>query len=392
LKTFSAGESMIRSFELSIPTKVIFGCGSIKAIGKAASYWGCKSLLVTGRSAMRRTGLLEEVVNSMRAANMETVVYDNITPNPRATEVDEGANIAMDKGCQVIIGLGGGSAIDAAKLIAVAAGHNVSIKEYIGNQTPSSALTSPIIAIPTTSGTGAEVTKGAIITDLQRKIKTGVRGENLLPKVAIIDPELTLSVPGDITAETGFDVLCHAIETYVSTKSQPITDMFAEKTIEVVVKNLPKILLNGKDLESRANMSYASMLMGFNLINSRTCLPHRLQYPVGAHTDTSHAKGLAALLPIWIEKTCLHSPEKFARIAQLMGEAISFLTEQEAAGKSSDAVRKFLSIINLNVRLRDLGIHFKESLELASEVTGDLGSNPGLTDMAHIVELYQDSW
>lgn len=383
---------MINSFEFFTPTKVIFGCGSIKESGRVIREFGDRVLLVTGRRAMKKTGILEKVVKLMGAEGIKVIVYDKITPNPKVIEVDEGAKVAKDNDCQVIIGLGGGSAIDAVKLIAVAAGHNVSIIEYIKSSIAPSALTLPIIAIPTTAGTGAEVTKGAIITDSKNKIKTGIRGENIFPKAAIIDAESTLSLPRNITAETGFDVLCHAIETYVSKKAQPITDTFAEKAIEIVVENLPKVLSNGSDLKSRTKMSYASMLMGFNLVNSRTCLPHRLQYPVGAHTDTSHARGLAAILPVWIDKTYSYSTRKFAKVAELMKEYISGLTEQKAAERCSDAIRKFLDAINLVVRLRTLGIRYEGSLELAKEVTGNLESNPGPTDMAHIVELYKAAW
>lgn len=381
----------INHFDFYSPTKILFGVGRIIEIGNVVKPLGDRVLLVTGRIAMRKTGILGQVVDKLTASGVETTVYEGISRNPRATEVDEGVNLFNRSECQVIIGLGGGSAMDAAKAISVVSRSGGCVKQYLtGAKQPTTAF--PVVAIPTTAGTGSELSKGAIISEPSQHLKKGIRGEALLPKVAVIDPRLTLTLPPHITAETGFDVFAHAVESYISRKASPITELFSLKALSIVSKYLERVYNAGDDLEARSQMAFASMLMGFNLGNATTCLPHRMQYPVGAHTDTSHQIGLAALYPAWVERTYPHSPEKFGRIVQILSPELSELPLEEASNHSVEAITRFMAKLNLTVRLRDLGIQFEDCEKMANEVTGNVAVDPGDVSQAGIVSFYKAAY
>ena len=381
------------SFEFYTPTKIYFGIGKLSLAGDIALKFGNRALIVTGLSSMKRTGILSRLESILNSVGIKIFLFEGITPNPLGSQVDKGARIALENNCDMVVGLGGGSTIDAAKAIAAVAKSSKSIYDFLTRLESPSGTILPIIAIPTTAGTGSELSKAAIITDETNMRKVGFRSARICPIVAIVDPELTISVPGQITAETGFDVLSHAIETYISKKSNPITEMFSQRAIRLVAQYLPKSYLNGNNLEARVNMSYASMLMGFNLGNSSTCLPHRLQYPVGTHTNTSHAKGLAALFPAWLKKTYKYSISKFAQVARLLDkDASKGLDEQQAARKAVDIVTHFQNSIGLIGSLRDLGITFEMCAQLADEVTGSVENDPGYIRKESIVEIYKAAW
>lgn len=382
----------MKTFEYLMPTRIIFGNGEIARAGVLTREVGRRALVVTGKRAMRSSGILNRLLDYLESTGVDAVVFDRISPNPKVMEIDDGARYAKEHHCAVVIGLGGGSAIDGAKGIAVAAGCGKSIKEYIlGSKMPGKAVL-PIIAIPTTAGTGAEITRRAIISDMEGQTKRGIQGNAIFPKVAIVDPELSLSVPKNITAETGFDVLCHAIETYVSRRAQPITTLFSEEAIRIVSENLEEIVRDGSNLERRTNMMYASLLMGFNLANSSTCLPHRMQYPIGGRTDTSHGAGLASLFPSWLERVAPLEPRKFARIAELMGANATGLSELEGAERSIHLIKTLLTNIGMNIRLRHLGISFEGCSQLAGEVSGNLEDDLSFNGPRSIVELYEAAW
>lgn len=381
----------INNFDFYSPTKILFGVDRIVEIGNVVKPLGDRVLLVTGRTAMRKTGILGQVVDIFKAAGVEAIVYEGISRNPRVSEIDEGVNLFRCNKCQVTVGLGGGSAIDAAKAISVVSSSGGRIEQYLtGEKQPTTAAA--IVAVPTTAGTGSELSKGAIISEPNQHLKRGIRGELLLPKIAIIDPKLTLTVPPDVTAETGFDVFAHAVESYISRKASPITELFSLKSLSIVAEYLEKAYNAGADLEARSQMAFASMLMGFNLANASTCLPHRLQYPVGAHTDTSHQMGLVALYPAWFERTHSQSPEKFGRIAQIMSSELSKLPLEEAASHSVEILRNFMARLNLKVRLRDLGIRFEDCEKMADEVTGNLAVDPGDISREGIISFYQAAY
>ena len=301
------------NFNLSIPTRIHFGSGILKdAIIKEEKLFSGIVLIVSTEDMDRLgfTKIIADIVNSL--PNVEhTVQYCNITANPKLDEVNKGIDIAIENNVKVVIGVGGGSALDAAKTIAAGTGAKEHIDKYFFGGIQPDERTLPIVAIPTTSGTGSEMSKSGILSCTEKKIKTGVRGENLYPSVAIVDPELTYTVPMRITMETGFDVLAHAVESYLSKASNYFTHILSEQAIAIVAKELPALAGDINNHAAREKMSYASMIMGINLGNASTVLPHRMQYPIGALTDTSHGTGLATIYPAWIDLTYSYAENKW---------------------------------------------------------------------------------
>jgi alcohol dehydrogenase class IV len=355
---------------LYIPTKIFFGCGAYPEKVLTFIEEKHKRILIVASRTVVAQGQLFPLTDTIKheRPDLEVIVETNISPNPKSGEI----NVIVEtigsraKAVDLVIALGGGSVMDAAKAVAAALKTGVRVEDL--NKNEFSAL--PVVAIPTTAGTGSEVSKGAIVTFESAKIKTGLRGYCLFPVGAVVDPTLTVSVPMQTTMETGFDILAHAIETYISRKSNPFTEMLSQKAIETVRENLPKLREDLNDVEARTNMSYASMLMGMNLANSGTALPHRLQYPVGALTDTGHGAGLCALYTPWLNYQFDFSPEKMLNVSLwLFGDRLmktAFI----------DRFSEFLQNFNLKTTLTQLGIAYADIDFLISRITGSINDDP----------------
>ncbi len=372
-----------------MPTKLVFGVGTFDSIFDYVKVYGDRALIVTGKNSMYKFGALRRLKVQLIHHKVDNITYSGISPNPKVDEIRLGEDIARKFRSNIIIGLGGGSVIDAAKAIAVAVAHSEDISVFIDTGKTPGKDTLPIIAVPTTAGTGSEVTKGAIITDVKKRVKGGVRGNNIYPKVAVVDPSLTLTLPPKITAETGFDVLAHAIETYVARNANPITDIYARTAMKIVNESLENLVKGTNDLEVRYRMSLASTLMGYNVANVGTCLPHRMQYPLGALTDTSHAKGLAALLPAWMEQTWKYNIEKFSYIQNVFGECINGSSKEETASRATTTIVNFLRKINLETKLSDLGVRKDQLHELVRSVNINLWNDPGDTSDDSVSLIYE---
>ena len=298
----------------------------------------------------------------------------------------EAVDIGKKSGVNIIIGFGGGSAIDAAKAVAVGVGTERHIEEFLFDGKEPGAETLPIIAIPTTAGTGSELSKGAIITSTERKVKAGIRGANILPSIAIVDSSYTVTVPEKISMETGFDVMAHAIESYVSIKANAFSEMLSEKAIQIVAKYLPAIKNDLHDIGAREQLSYASMIMGINLANVGTCLPHRMQYPIGSVTESSHAAGLVALYPSWIYHQYGVNETKINKVLQCMG-----LGYVESAEEAKEQFKYFMDSLGLNYTLKEIGISCENIDTLCEKVTGNL-QNDKLANTQDIIEsIYLES-
>lgn len=357
-------------YKIDTPTKIYFGREILEETLKKEEKLFCGNLLIvtTGRS-LRRYGYIDNLLEKLeKLSNVNRVdIYENVSANPRLNEVQEATELGIKCKADVVIGFGGGSALDAAKATAAAIGMKQSIKKLFRQKIEPDKRTLPIIAIPTTAGTGSELSKAAIITDEEECIKSGIRGESLFPVLAIVDSKFTESVPYNITMETGFDVLAHAMESYVSKAATPFTRGLSEQAIRIVGKELIKLSNNLEDKEARAQMSYASMIMGINLGNASTALPHRLQYPIGAHTQTSHGAGLAALYPSWIYYQYIKNPFPTKQMLLL-------LTEKEIgnAQEAADTIKEFIKKLKLPTNLWELGISEKMIMVFAQEVSGNL--------------------
>ncbi|WP_320972902.1 iron-containing alcohol dehydrogenase [Enterocloster bolteae] len=360
-------------FTLEMPTKIYFGNNiTEKAIGKQARWIHDVVMLVTTGRTLKKLGYVDALVQLLEGMPnvKEVLVFEHISSNPRLSEVKEAVRIGKTKSVNCIVGFGGGSALDAAKAAAVGIGSDQSLESFLLEEKVPGRETLPIIAIPTTAGTGSELSKGAILSSPEHHIKTGIRGEHIYPKAAIVDPVYTWSVPQRITMETGFDVLSHGIESFLAVKSNPFTEMLSEKVIHIVAKQLPALYGDLDNKAAREVMSYASMLMGINLANAGTCLPHRIQYAIGAATDTSHGAGLAALYPSWIMHEYEVNPEK-------VSYGLFVLTNKRVSGKKEAGIcmRDFLERLDLGYTLGSLGIRADELSVLAEAVTGNIGND-----------------
>lgn len=370
---------MLKSYELNMTTRSYFGNKSVEgAIKKESEILGSKVLLVTTGPILKQMGYVDEI---QKWVDGELYYYDGITPNPDVIEIREAIKIGKENGVNSVIGFGGGSAIDAAKSAAVGIVSDIDIEEFLIKGLPLPENTLPIIAIPTTSGTGAELSKGAIVSSREKKLKSGIRGEKVAPTVAIVDPTYTFTLPMSVTMEAGFDVFTHACESYCAVMANPFSEMLSEKAIKLVGEALPRLKNNLKDEEAREMMSYASHIMGYNVRNVGNCLPHRLQYPVGVATETSHGAGLIALYPAWVKYESKVNP---GRIAQ----CLDWLGCDE--GLPQERIFNWLSNLGINRSITDLG-NTLNAETLASMVSGNL-ANDKLADLKDIiVTIYKES-
>lgn len=361
-------------FLFQLPTKVYFGTDIIKdSINKERGFFKENLLIVTTKHSVKRNGYLDELIDILREVrpDVKISVYSDISNNPDIDEVAQAVEISKTKNIEMVIGFGGGSAIDAAKAIAAGVGSEISVKQMLFEGIEPQESTLPIIAIPTTAGTGTELSKAAIISSRAAGIKSGIRGVNIIPKLAIVDAKYTWSVPEKITAETGFDVLAHAIESYVNIKSTEYSRMLSEYAIKVVGEYLPKLIVDGKDAEAREKMMLASSMMGINLKDVGTALPHRMQYPIGARTDTSHGAGLMAIFPTWIKYEYEYAKEKVNKCLPLLGYEAAY-----NGLHAEELMNDFLNKIGGGRTLKQFGLTDASPEELAKAVSGNIANDP----------------
>jgi len=379
------------AFNYSCPTKVVFGLDKICSISEYLPKSHKNVLIVSSKTAAVKSGALEKIKQSLIQSEMNVFYKNTISPNPRLTEVDELSDYCQSHNITALIAVGGGSVIDAAKAISLVVPSQLSCKKILKHDL---SLISPLflIAVPTTAGTGSEVSKGAIVTDIENTWKGGIRGDNVFPKIALLDPLLTMSLPRKITLETGFDVITHAFESLISKAASPITRMQSISALEIAI---PALVLAAEDNltpEVRSDLMYASLLAGYNLANASTCLPHRLQYPLGANTDSAHARGLAALYPAWFKLTYKYSPNEFNFIGNIINKALDVQSSVIDEASSTLAIISLLSKVEMAHKLRDFGVILEQCEQFTSEVDGNLALDPGCTKLETINQIYRESW
>ena len=371
---------MMKPYNMSMTTRTYFGNRCVEdAIKKERDAIGRKTLLITTGNTLEKLGFVDELISWLEA---EVVFYNNVTADPDVADIREAIALGKKYNVSSVIGFGGGSAMDAAKSAAVGIVSDIDIEDYLTKNLTPPNDTLPVIAIPTTAGTGAELSKGAIISSRVKRIKSGIRGEKVAPAVAIVDPVYTYGLPLNITMETGFDVFTHAAESYCAVKSNPFSEMLSEKAVRIVGEALPRLKDNLDDHEAREMMSFASHIMGFNVKNIGNCLPHRLQYPVGVATETSHGAGLIALYPAWLKHEEEVNPGRVRQILAWLGAHEGY--------DAGDKILNWLKKLGINRTITDLGNALCAE-ELAEMVTGNL-HNDKLADVEGIiVALYKES-
>lgn len=355
-------------FNYYFPTRLVFGQGKFQTIGEEVSKLGRRALLVTYPS-QSLANAVSQALSLLAQAGGSTVLFAEATANPTHTLVTKGRDLAQKEACDVVIGLGGGSAMDTAKMIALTAPQGLDIwNVFETGLSPSEVL--PMVAIPTTAGSGSEATYYAVVSHPGLQRKEGFARSQFFPKVSIIDPLLTVSLPARMTAETGMDALTHAIEAYTSRLASPVSDLFAAEAIRLVGNSLRQAVAHGSDLAARTDMLLANTLAGIAISHADTCLAHVIGEAVGAVFNTGHGISVTLALPAVMEYNCLANLPKYAGITRLLGGAAG-LTEEAAAKKSPALVRALIRDIGLPSGLAALGVR-------ESEVVTQLVNRPGM--------------
>lgn len=367
------------NFVLHSPTKIHFGQGMVGQAGPVVKDYAKKVLLVTGRTSTKKTGTLQKVMDSLQGSGVEVILFDRVEPNPRATTIDEGGALARDQQCELIIGLGGGSAMDAAKAIATVAVSARPIHEYIrGNRTGlwktllpiEQAL--PIVTIPTLAATGSEANSGAVITNWETKEKSSISGPALFPKAAILDPELTYTVPAHYTSDGAVDIFTHLYEGYMTGDEQAyVQDEITEGLIRSVVRYAKRAVDFPEDYEARSHLLWTSTLALLGIAGAGRGGPfpvHQMEHTLSAHYDISHGKGLAILTPAYFRH--IVKVDRPYRLARLGRSVFNVMAENDelAADETIQAVIRWFKEIGAYDTLEQAGIR-REDLRMMAEET-----------------------
>jgi len=380
-------------FEFRGAGRYIFGSGSLARLGGQAAMFGRKALLVLD-PGLSEAGLEKSVRDALTSDGVGAVLFQDFVQEPEPDEADAAGRTARKEGCDLVVGVGGGSAMDLAKAAAVLAVNDGKARDYLGvGLVPKPGL--PTIMVPTTAGTGSEVTWTAVFTDRRAKTKGGINSPYLYPDLALLDPELTLTLPPEVTATTGLDALCHAIESFTSVKANPMSDMVALEAIGLIAEYLPQAVADGRNLEARENMLLASLLAGLGLANAGVTAVHALSYPLGAVYGVPHGLANALLLPHVMRFNCLGSPDKFALIAEIMGEDVEDLSPREAARLAAEAVAELMDDLRLPEGLDFLNIpedSFPKLAEKALTLTRVMDNNPRTMTLEDAVAIYQEAY
>lgn len=382
------------NFEFHNPTHLIFGAGTLSKLGETVRGLGKKALIVTGGGSVKRSGTFERAASNLVAAGVSVADFSGVEPNPRIASVRRGAQVARDEGCDVIVALGGGSTMDASKVIAAAALYDGDPWDMIGHGQenwviPDRAL--PIVTVPTLAATGSEMNKGAVITDDETLVKSFVQADCLYPRVALVDPELTLTVPVDQTAYGVCDIITHVTEGYFNgVDGTPIQDRFAEGVIINAMEYGKKAVADGSDIEAREQVQWASVvaLNGWVQAGVQMVPPvHMIEHALSAHHDVTHGAGLAVVNPAWMRFAAKARPAKFAQFAErIFGLSADGRDDLEVALQGIDRFKAFLKSIGCPTRLSELGIgdelfsrYAQDAVLVVHDENGNLPGRPAMS-------------
>jgi alcohol dehydrogenase len=357
----------MRSFDYFQPTEIRFGPGRVRELPEVAARFGRRPLLVTGSGDTGLKPTYESVKAALEQAGLAVAHFDGVVPNPTTECVAAGAERARDHGADVVVGLGGGSSLDAAKAVAVEATHDGSCWGYLFfREAQPTEKTLPVVAVTTTSGTGSEVTQVAVVTHPAERSKSALYHPRLFPKVAIVDPELTRTMPRHTTAATGFDAFTHAFEAFLHRSGSPYTDVLALEAIRLVAGNLAAAVRDGADMEARSAMAWANVLGGLSIANAGVTLPHGMGMAIGGlYPQVAHGEALAMVYPECLRYTWRSAVAKFAAVARIFDADLSGADDEVAAERCCDRIDAFLKEIGLWSGLKAHGVPEAALPELA---------------------------
>ena len=373
-----------------IPCVSLFGPGCSKEVGERAHNLGAKKVLIVTDEGLFKFGVADTIASYLKAANVDYHIFPGAEPNPTDINVLKGVQAYNDNQCDFIISLGGGSSHDCAKGIGLVTAGGGNIRDYEGIDKSTVPMT-PLIAINTTAGTASEMTRFCIITNTDTHVKMAIVDWRCTPLIAIDDPKLMVAKPAGLTAATGMDALTHAVEAYVSTAANPITDACAEKAITMISQWLRPAVANGENIEARDAMSYAQYLAGMAFNNASLGYVHAMAHQLGGFYNLPHGVCNAVLLPHVCEFNLIACQDRYAKIAELMGVNTDGFTETEAAFAAIDAIRELSSSIGIPSGLNELGVKTEDLAIMAENAQKDacMLTNPRKATHAQVVEIFK---
>ncbi|MFO7717133.1 MAG: iron-containing alcohol dehydrogenase [Thermodesulfobacteriota bacterium] len=374
------------------PGTIHFGEGATQRVGQEAARCGATKVLCVTDPMLKETGVIAPVLDALHQEGLDPVVFDGVDTEPCVEHVQEGMRLLQEEGCDALVACGGGSPIDAAKAIAIQATNSADLAACMGiDKIPSPGL--PVLAVPTTAGTGSEATMVTIITDTETNVKMMIMSPYLLPCAAIVDPVLTLKCPRHITASTGLDALTHAIEAYVSVKANAMSDVLALSAAGLLNRFLPRAWANPDDLEARSQVHLGALQAGMAFTNSSVALVHGMSRPIGAKFHVPHGVSNAALLGLVTDFSLIGAPHRYARLARAMDLSVAGLTDLEAGQCCADRTKELIaqlkipSLSALGVKRGQLEAQVQTMTEDAL-ASGSPGNNPRKATREEIIELY----
>ena len=370
--------------------RIVAGPDSIEQIADIVKDYGATRVLIISDKGVARAGLIERPMALLEAAGITVSILDDTPPEPEVEQANAIFTAAKNSGCDMVVGIGGGSAMDVAKLIAVLLNNDVTLRELL-NRAPIAKRGLPTLMIPTTAGTGSETTPNSIVLVPEDELKVGIVSPKLMPDCVILDPKMTLGLPPAITASTGMDALCHAIECYTSKKGNPFSEMIALKAISLISRSIRRAFNTGTDIDARHDMLLGAMYGGMCIATSSTTAVHALAYPLGGKYRIAHGVSNAILLPFVMRFNAVGNEDKFRDVAVAMGLDVDPADSKAATEKFIEAIFELNRDLQIPSDLKRWNITAADLdtlVEGAAKVTRLLDNNPRPMDKNDIRAIY----
>ena len=374
----------LASYDFLAPPRIVFGWGRRTDVGPLAATLGRRALLVSGSRTLERTGVLDEIVAALAGAGVETVRLATVTREPEVPDVDGAVAQLLEHGVRAgdfVLGIGGGSAMDLAKAVAALAPnrHGSSVADFlegVGRGLKIEQPPLPVLAMPTTAGTGSEATKNAVISSYDPPFKKSLRSDRMVPRVVLVDPELTASVPPDVTAHTGMDAITQLIESYVSRRARPIPRALCLQGLELAMPAIVEVVEDGASREARERMAHAALLSGMALANSGLGMAHGVAAALGVHCRVPHGLACAVMLPVAMRVNAETSPRELAELAGVI-TGREWPDERSAAAAAIERIEAICRKIAIPERLSNLGVTAEQIPDLVRDSRGNsMSGNP----------------
>ncbi len=361
------------SFDITSPTRIIAEKNGYKKIGEITKKYGAEALLVTGRSSLKKSGLEAEIIKLLESSGISITLFDGVETNPTRQKMNEGGKTAKKAGIDVVVGVGGGSVLDTAKGIAAIAGMGLEdVWDFVGGKKATDEVL-PIVAIPTTAGTGSEVTPYTVISDFELELKEGFMSQYTIPKVAILDPLVMKSATPELTANAGIDAFAHAAESYLTKLAHPLSDMYGMQAVKLIFENLEKACKDPDDLDARMNMALASTLAGIAISYVDVIIAHHASEAIGAVFHTHHGLTAGILLIPAIEFNYEECKEKLYSLGVAIDPSISALTVEDGAHRTIKLIKNLYSKIGIPENLGSIGVNSGQKAKIMAIMENRMG-------------------